>query len=235
MRPNLRLLKLVFLLPFVLFLANCNSPSTAINSPGTALNEPSQFTASARADANSAEYVIAPQDVLQVTVFQVPDLSKSTQVNGNGDVTLPLIGQVHVGGRTVERAQQEIAERLGKKYIQSPQVTVLVTKSGQRVTVNGAVKSPSVLTIDGKLTLSQAIAQTGGLSELANSSRIHVARVADEQVKDVVFNLDEIQSGAAADPTLRGGDIVIAEDSNTRVALKNIKDLLPFAVIAALL
>lgn len=224
----MRVLKLVLLAPLVLFLSNCNAPNSA--STGA-----SQFTESAKPTLTSAEYVIAPQDVLQVTVFQVPDLSKSVQVNGSGDVTLPLVGQVHVGGKSVEQAQQEIGERLGKKYIRSPQVTVLVTKSGQRITVNGSVKSPAVLTIDGKLTLSQAIAATGGLSEIANSSRIHVARVSNELVKDAVYNLDEIQSGAAPDPTLQGGDIVVAEDSNARVALKNIKDLLPFAVLAAVL
>ena len=182
-----------------------------------------------------AEYVIAPRDVLQVTVFQVPDLSKSTQVNGNGDVTLPLIGQVHVGGRSVEQAQQDIAEKLGKKYVRAPQVTVLVTKSGQRVTVNGSVKSPNVLTIDGRLTLSQAIAATGGLGELANSNRIQVARVSDELVKDNIFDLDQIQSGAIPDPVLQGGDIVVVEDSSGKVAFKSIKDLLPFAVLAAVL
>ena len=228
MRQNFRLLKLLLLAPFVVLLSNCNAP-------GTTSNAASQFTASAKPNSTSAEYVIAPQDVLQVTVFQVPDLSKSVQVNGNGDVTLPLIGQVHVSGKSVEQAQQDIAEKLGKKYVRSPQVTVLVTKSGQRVTVNGSVKSPAVLTIDGKLTLSQAIAATGGLGELANSNRIHVARVSDEQVKDTIFDLDQIQSGAIADPTLQGGDIVVVEDSNSRVVLKNLKDLLPFAVIAALM
>lgn len=228
MRRNLSLLKLVLLAPLVLFLSNCNAPSTMSNGAN-------QFTASAKPNLTSDEYIIAPQDVLQVTVFQVPDLSKSVQVNGNGYVTLPLIGQIHLSGKSVEQAQQEIAEKLGKKYIRSPQVTVLVTKSGQRVTVNGSVKAPAVLTIDGKLTLSQAIAATGGLGELANSNRIHVARVSNEQVKDTIFDLDQIQSGAVADPTLQGGDIVVVEDANSKVVLKNLKDLLPFAVLAAVL
>lgn len=228
MRRNLPLLKLILLAPLVLFLSNCSSPGTPAGGSG-------QIAEKVKSSSTSVEYVIAPQDVLQVTVFQVPDLSKSVQVNGSGDVTLPLIGQVHVSGKSIEQAQQEIAEKLGKKYIRSPQVTVLVTKSGQRVTVSGAVKSPSVLTIDGKLTLIQAIAQTGGFSELANSNRIHVARVSDEQVQDLVYNLDTIQSGAAANPTLQGGDMVVVEESTGRVVIKNIKDLLPFAIIGALL
>ena len=210
-------------------LSNCNSPGTTIYSASD------KVAGTERATPTSGEYVISPHDVLQVTVFQVPDLSKSVQLNGNGDATLPLIGQVHLAGKSVEQAQQEIAEKLGKKYIQSPQVTVLVTKSGQRVTVNGAVRNPSVLTIDSKLTLSQAIAQSGGFSELANSKTVLVARISKgDQVADAVYDVDAIQSGAIGDPTLQGGDIVVVEESNGRVVLKNLKDLLPFAVLAAL-
>jgi len=84
-----------------------------------------------------------------------------------------------------------------------------LVKSGQRVTVNGAVKSPTVLTVDGTLTLSMAIAQTGGLSDLGSSERIHVARTTGQQVEDSVFNLNDIESGRAPNPTLRGGDIVV--------------------------
>jgi polysaccharide export outer membrane protein len=229
MRPDLRVPKLLLLAPFLLLLAACNAPGTATT------NSTTEFAASPRTALSSTEYVIAPQDVLQVSVFQVPDLNKSAQVDGAGNITLPLIGQVHVAGQSVQQSQQEIADKLGKKYIRSPQVTVLVTKSGQRVTVNGSVKAPAVLTIDGKLTLSQAVAATGGLGDLANANRIHVARVSNEQVQDVVFDLEKIQSGAIPDPVLQGGDIVVVEDSNSRVVLKNLKDLLPFAVLAAVL
>lgn len=228
MRRKLRLLTLALLAPLGLFLTNCNSP-------GTTVYGESQPAVNAKPSLTTSEYVISPHDVVQVTVFQVPDLSKSVQVNGSGDATLPLIGPVHLAGKTTEQAQQEIAEKLGKKYIRSPQVTVLVTKSGQRVTINGAVKTPSVLTIDGKLTLSQAIAQAGGFSELANSNRVHMARVSDEQVKDVLYDLDKINSGIATDPVLQGGDIIVVEESNGRVVLKSMKDLLPFAVLAALI
>lgn len=228
MSRNLRLLKLLLLAPFVLVLVSCNSP-------GTTVYGPSQLAANVKATSVTGEYVIAAQDVLQINVFQVADLSKSVQVDGNGDVFMPLIGQIHLAGKTTDQAQQEIAGKLSKKYIQSPQVTVLVTRSGQRVTVSGAVRTPQVLTVDGKLTLSQAIAQAGGFSDLANSNRVHMARVSDEKVKDVVYDVDAIQSGVAADPALKGGDIIVVEESNGRVVLKNMKDLLPFAVIAALI
>jgi hypothetical protein len=110
-----------------------------------------------------------------------------------------------------------------------------LVKSGQRVTVNGAVKNPTVLTLDGTLTLSMAIAQSGGLSELGNSGRVHVARPTGEQVEDSVYNLDDIQAGKTPNPMLRGGDIVVVEESNAKVAFKNMKDVLPFAALGAFL
>src|SRR5262245_1085198 len=89
-----------------------------------------------------SEYRITPQDVLQVSIFQVPDLNRTVQVDGNGFISLPLVGGVPVRGKTILQAQNDITARYQKSYLQSPQVTVSLVKSGQRVTVSGAVKGP---------------------------------------------------------------------------------------------
>jgi len=191
--------------------------------------------ADSRPDITSSDYRIAPQDTLEVTVFQVPDLSRVVLVNGSGSISYPLIGRVDVGGKTTDQAQQEIAAKLAKSYLRSPQVSVTVKKSGQKVTINGAIGRPSVLTIEGRLTLSQAIAQAGGLSDLGNAERVHVARLEGQTVKDSILNLDAIQAGKEPDPALNGGDIVVVEESNTRIAFKTMKDILPFAAIATIL
>jgi len=231
MRPYLQGLKALAGLALTLFLLSCSSSSPPGANGYSSLPQPG----AGASDTTAGDYRIAPRDILQVTVFQVPDLNRAVQVNGSGDVVLPLIGSMHVGGKTTDQAQQEIATKLGKSYVRSPQVTVAVTKSGQRVTVNGAVRSPTVLTIDGKLTLSQAITQTGGLSDTGNSDRIHVARSEGPLVKDVIFSMDAIQSGNAPDPSLSGGDIVVVEESNTKVAFKTARDLLPFAILGTFL
>jgi hypothetical protein len=90
------------------------------------------------------------------------------------------------------------------------------------------------LTVEGKLTLSEAIAQSGGLSDLGNAQRVHVARTSGQQVDDQVYDLDEIHAGRAPNPLLQGGDIVIVEDAKTKLALKTFKDLLPLAIIGSL-
>jgi polysaccharide export outer membrane protein len=212
------------------------SPSRA-QASSTRASPPTTELGSARDSADVSEdatdYTITSQDILQVAIFQVPDLNRTVRVDGSGFVSLALIGRVPVRGKTISQAQDDITARYRKSYLQSPQVTVSLVKSGQRVTVSGAVKTPTVLTLEGPLSLSMAIAQSGGLSELGNSGRIHVARTftTGQEVEDNVFNLDDIQAGKAPNPALRGGDIVVAEESGAKLALKNVKDVLPFAAL----
>src|SRR5262245_23824747 len=209
------------------------APSSAI-AASTMASSPTTELASSRG-LDVSEYRITPLDILQVSIFQVPDLNRTVQVDGNGFVSLPLVGGVPVRGKTMLQAQNDITARYQKSYLQSPQVTVSLVKSGQRVTVSGAVKGPIVLGLDVPLNLTMAIAQAGGMGETGNPERIHIARTtAGEAVEDSVFNLTEIQAGKAANPMLRGGDIVVVEDSQARLALKNIKDVLPLAGVAAI-
>ncbi len=182
--------------------------------------------------SDDGDYTISSQDILQVAIFQVPDLNRTVRVDGGGFVSLPLVGRVPVRGKTILQAQEDIAARYSKSYLQAPQVNLSLVKSSQRVTVSGAIRSPTVLTLEGTLTLSQAIAQGGGVNDLANSERIHVARITGDQVDDAIFNLKEIQAGKAPNPALRGGDIVVVEESNARLALKEVKDVLPLAAIS---
>ncbi len=183
--------------------------------------------------SDDGDYTISSQDILQVAIFQVPDLTRTVRVDGGGFVSLPLIGRVPVRGKTILQAQEDIAARYSKSHLQSPQVNLSLVKSSQRITVSGAVRAPTVLTLESTLTLSMAIAQSGGVNDIGNAERIHVARITTgDQVEDAVFDLKEIQAGRAPNPALRGGDIVVVEDSKTRLALKEIKDILPLAAVS---
>jgi polysaccharide export outer membrane protein len=189
----------------------------------------------ASADTATGDYRIGSRDILQVAVFQVQDLNNAVQVGEDGNVALALVGKVQLRGKTTYEAEQIIASKLREKYLQSPQVSVSIKQFGKRITVSGEVKTPRVLPDDGQTTLTQAIAGSGGFSELADTTRIHVARSKDQHIQDEIYNLDSIQAGKATDPLLKGGDIVVAEQSGTRVALKSVKDLLPFAMLATLM
>ena len=192
--------------------------------------------ASTRASIDrTTDYRISPQDILQIAVFQIKDFDNAVQVGEDGNIALPLVGKIQVSGKTTYEAEQTIAGQLREKYLQSPQVTVSIKQYGKRITISGEVKTPRVLPDDGNTTLSQAVANAGGLSEVGDPTRIHIAQSKDQRVQDDVYNLGDIQAGKARDPLLRGGDIVVAESSGTRVAFKTVKDLLPFAVLATLM
>lgn len=210
--------------------ASAVTDSPVVESPPTTRFAASRDSAGISNDGT--DYKISSLDILQVAIFQVPDLTRTVRVDEAGFVSLPLVGQVRVRGRTMLQAQEDIAARYSKSYLQSPQVSLSLVKSSQRVTVSGAVRGPTVLTLDTPLTLSMAIAQSGGVNDLANSDRVHIARITGEQVDDSVFNLKEIQAGKTPNPSLRGGDIVVVEESNARLVLKEVKDVLPLAAIS---
>ena len=245
MRHRGLLASFLFALFVPALLANCSSgtvQTAAADRPayaaapavGSAVADaPTQ--ALAAAEPRDTDYRISARDILEVSVFQVPDLSKTVQVSDDGYITLPLIGKIELRGKTTHDAEQFVAGRLRKKYLQSPQVSIFVKQYGQRVTVSGEVKTPRVLSVDGKLTLTQAVASAGGFSDLADTARVHVARSIDGRIQDRVYSFDQIQNGQAVDPTLQGGDLVVAEQSGGKVVFKNIKDMLPFAVLASVL
>jgi polysaccharide export outer membrane protein len=82
--------------------------------------------------AGNETYKIAPLDVLDVTVFKVPDLSKTVQVAADGTVTYPLIGQVRAAGKTARELARDLEHNLGAKYLRSPQITVVIKEHNSR-------------------------------------------------------------------------------------------------------
>ncbi len=189
----------------------------------------------AKENASGVDYLISARDIIDVTVFQVQELNKTVQVSEDGHISLPLVGKISVAGKSAQETEKIIGDKLRQKYLRSPQVSVFVKQYGQKVTVNGEVRTPRVLAIEGRLTLTQAIANAGGLGDLADTSRVHIARTRNQTVSDEVYNYSDILAGKVNDPVLQGGDLVVAEQSGSRVAIKNVKDLLPFAIFASIL
>lgn len=178
-------------------------------------------------------YLIGPQDVLDVTVFKAPDLSKSLQVAEDGTINFPLIGQMTAAGKSATQLEREIASRLNARYIKSPQVSVFVKEyNSQRVTVSGAVRSPGVFPLRGNETLMQVIAKGGGLDRDVSSSDIVIFRTIDGARALARYDFDAIRSGAAADPQVLAGDIVVVGDSATKQGLSFLLKLTPLATPA---
>ena len=188
------------------------------------------------ADGNAADYRLAPMDVVDVAVFEAPNLSRTAQVSSAGYITLPLIKDVKASGKTTDQLQTEIATRLQKDFMQSPQVFVSVKEyNSQRVTVDGAVKNPGVVPLKGETTLVQVIASAGGLSELGTPSGVYILRKADGKKMVARFDLNEIRKGQKEDPVLRAGDIVMVDESSGKVALRGLQEAMRFTGLFSLL
>ena len=205
----------------LILLGGCSS------SPGT-----SNFVATAAPAgvsdpaAGSSEYLLLPGDLLDISVFQVPDLTKEVQIDAAGQISLPLIGDLKAAGETAHALEGEIAAKLRVKYLQSPQVSVFLRNAaGQQVTVTGNVNKPGVYPIVGQLTLVQALAQSGDLNEVGDPSSVRVFRQENGSRMMAKFNIDDIRSGKAADPNLYAGDMVVVDTSTGRNAWKTAKDI----------
>lgn len=156
-------------------------------------------------------YVIVPNDVLNLQVFQEPELSNDElEVDNVGNIQMPLIGEIQAAGRTASELAADIAFKLRQEYIVNPQVVVSVTEPAKRfVTVEGQVEKPGVYEIDREYTLLSAIARAESPTEVANLDEVVVFRTIDGERMAARFDLRDIRAGLAPDPQIIGGDVVV--------------------------
>lgn len=182
------------------------------------------------------EYQIGAQDLLEVSVFQVTDLNRTVRVNTGGKISLPLIGELSVGGKTVQEVEKDIAGKLEAGFLQNPQVSVFVKEfTSQRVTVEGAVKEPGIFPLSGRTSLLQAIAMAKGLDPLANLQGAVIFRTVAGKKMAAVFDIKAIRAGNAVDPQVYGDDIVSVDQSGSKTALRRIIESLPLVSVFTLL
>ena len=179
--------------------------------------------------SGTTEYRIGAQDLLDISVFLNQDLKREVRVNTEGQISLPLVGTVQAGGKTVEELEKELMALYSKTYLQNPQITVFVKEfTSQRVTLEGAVKTAGIFPIKGKTSLMQAIAMAGGVNmDMADLESVLVFRTVNGQRMAAKFNLAEIRKGEAADPQIYGDDIVVVGISKGKWAYSRLLQALP--------
>ena len=193
------------------------------------------LTLSSASDPNNKAYKIGPRDVLEVTVFKVPDLSKTVQVSEAGTINYPLVGELEAGGRTAREVEQELTKLLGTKYLQNPAISVFIKEyNSQRVTVEGAVKKPGVYPITGGMSLLQAIAVAGGFEANAEET-VLLIRQKNGKSSAGKFDVSRIHHGRVEDIQLEAGDVIIAPTSDIKQGMEVFYRLAPLASLAPLL
>lgn len=182
----------------------------------------------AAATPGNTAYKIGAQDVLEVVVFKVPELTRNVQVADTGTVNLPLLGEVPASGKTAQELERDLSARLGATYLRSPQVSVYVREfNSQRVTIEGAVKRPGIYPLRGKNSLIQLIAMAEGLDRDTASENVMVFRTHDGQRMAASFSLDDIREGRADDPAVQNGDVIVVPTSATKVVLSSFLKVTP--------
>lgn len=205
-----------------------NGPSMTHAASGASL-QPAALVPSAVGAPNTASatatdmYRVGPQDVLDISVFKVPELSKTVQVADSGSINLPLVGEIPAAGRTAQDIERDLTKRLGAKYLQSPQVSVFVKEfNSQSVTVDGAVKKPGVYPIRRQTTLMEFIATAGGLDFGTASTDVAVFRTTDGKRSVARFDLADIRDGSQQDPPMQKGDVIIVDTSTSKIVLNSV-------------
>lgn len=170
-----------------------------------------------------ADYRISPNDLIEVEVYGVPELKRTVRVNSSGLVSLPLVGSVAVGEMTTEQAEKHLAKAYSQKYLQDPQISIFIREfTTQRITLEGAIKSPGVYPFTGQITLLRAIARAGGSGNLADMSQVLIFRnVPGGPPEATAYDVTAIQKGTATDPLLKADDVIVVKRSPGRVVIRD--------------
>ena len=140
---------------------------------------PSAVTPQGQSPSTLDNYILSPNDIILVKVFEDPDLDSQHRISQDGTINFPLIGVVQISGRTVTQAANTIRERLLKGYLRNPQVRVNVIEyASRRITILGQVGRPGsyLLPNEEHVDLLEAIAMAGGFTRLADEGRVLVRR-----------------------------------------------------------
>ena len=157
------------------------------------------------------EALIGPEDLLEINVFELPELKTTTRVLGDGTVSLPLLGVVQASGLTKTALESRIRDLLEERFVHEPQVTIGVTEHRSRqVSVLGAVNKPGPYQMIGPRTILQMISEAGGLTKEAGTDIFILRKREDGRTERLGLNLEDLvtKGNPELNLTLTPGDVI---------------------------
>jgi polysaccharide export outer membrane protein len=158
------------------------------------------------------DYLIGPEDVIEVMVWKNADLSRVINVRPDGKISLPLIGDIQAAGLTAVQLKETIAEHLKTYYKEPPQVSVIVQQvNSYAIYVLGEVRSPGRYVVKTGITFLQAVTLAGGFTDFAGKNRIMIRRRGNEvgQETAMAIRYKDIIAGKQSNVMLRPGDTIV--------------------------
>lgn len=163
-------------------------------------------------ETEPASYRIGAGDVLQVFVWKEPELSREVTVRPDGNLSVPLLGEVLAAGRSPGDLSRELQERLAR-YVAAPVVTVSLSQANSaRFFVIGQVATPGGFPLTGQITVLQGLALAGGFREFAKTDRILVVRQGGGKASPfITVNYKRFEDGAelSKNVLLQAGDTIL--------------------------
>ncbi len=174
-------------------------------------------------------YIVGPNDVLSITVFNQPQLSGKFAIEADGTLAFPLVGRVSAGGRSVRAVEDTVRERLAAGYLKNPQVSVAVEQyRSQQIFVIGEVRQPGPLQFTGSMTVIEALARAGSMTDRAGTEAVIVRSENGSTATAPAsgptgppgpamrVDLEALQSGSLAqNVALRAGDTIFVAKAQT--------------------
>ncbi len=167
------------------------------------------------------KYLIDFNDILDITVFDEPELSAKARVSEEGILSYPLIEDIKVKGLTVQEVETVLEERLRDGYLKDPKVTVILDiglmerHKNKEIFVLGEVKRPGAIQILGRsLSVLEVVTKAGGFTDFAAPNRTRVIRVEEGKEKTMKVNLNKVKKGnKSLDIILKPGDVVVVPET----------------------
>lgn len=170
--------------------------------------------------SSAADYIIGPEDLLEITLFQAKELDTVARVSASGFIKLPLIDKVEASGHTTSELEHIIAGKY-KTYLSEPVVGIFIKEyRSQQITVLGSVQKPGVYYVSGQRSLLELLSLAGGLSgdsgDICIVQRNTPSDAADQQtISNIVVDLDQllIKGQVAFNIPMHAGDVVLVPKS----------------------
>jgi polysaccharide export outer membrane protein len=158
----------------------------------------------------AAPFQIGPEDILDISVWKNPELSRTVPVRPDGKVSLPLVNDIQAAGLTPATLREQVTERLAE-FIPTPEVSVMVREvHSRKVAVVGAVKTPGRFELKSPMTVLEVIALAQGFTDFASRDRIVVLRQTGTTTTRVPFNYRKIAEGVDQENFfVKPGDVVV--------------------------
>lgn len=156
-------------------------------------------------------YKIGAEDLIEISVFNVPELNKVIRVAQDGTINLALIGKIQVADLTRFELEKKLASLLAEKYLKNPQVTVFIKEyKSQSISIIGAVRNPGIYKLFGNKTLLDGITMAGGLSVNETGIAVIIRKYQDGSSNSLKIDLNKLMMGQNPELNipLKAGDII---------------------------